>query len=79
MVRWEKPRKRPSDPARLPAPPHPRAAAHAQLSESYSEAALYDKAVIEAQRALEVAGGQPFLRQLRALSKALAGLGNYDR
>lgn len=80
VVRWEKPLKPLSEAqiaARLPAPPHPRAAAHAQLSESYSEAGLYEKAVAEAEKALAVEGG-PFLRQLRALSKALAGLGNYS-
>ncbi len=79
VVRWEKPPKPLSEAemvARLPPPPRPRAAAHAQLSESYSEAGLYEKAVAEAEKALEVQG-EPFLRQLRALSKALAGLGNY--
>ena len=55
-----------------------RAAAHAQLSESYSQAALYENAVIEAHKAREAAGGEPFLRQLQALSKALAGMGDYQ-
>lgn len=80
VVRWEKPPKPLSEAqiaAKLPPPPRPRAAAHAQLSESYSEAGLYERAVAEAEKALEVEGG-PFLRQLRALSKALAGMGNYS-
>ena len=79
VVRWEKPPLPLSEAqiaARLPAPPHPRAAAHVQLSESYSKAALYEKAFAEAEKAREVEG-RPFLRQLRAASQALAGLGDY--
>ena len=81
VVRWEKPPKPLTEEqvvAMLPPPPHPRAAAHAQLSESYSEAGLYDKALAEANTALAVAEGAPFLSQLQASAKALAGLGEYD-